>query len=213
MDETVSVRSYKMRTDCGFAPNPYGGMLTIATCKAYIREVAACGEWIAGFTSQALNGDPAGEERLVFLMRVTGKLRRDVYYDLFPQKRPDQDPCGDNIYRPDGNGGYCHVGGIHYTSAEDQEKDRKSEWVLLSDDFYYFGGKPVRVDAVSLKVPRSQSRYGTLTKGIPAEAFIGFITQYAAKHYPGKSGMFEEPYAPPHKARCPSSCGSANIQC
>ena len=202
----TSVRSYKMNTDCGFAPNPYGGVLTIATCKPLIREVAKCGEWIAGFTSKTLNKDPVGQERLIFLMRVTEKLHRDVYYERYPQKRPDKCPCGDNIYRPDGHGSYIHIGGIHHRPEKAQKDDHKSAWVLLSTEFYYFGGKPVCINETPLKIPRSQSPYGVITQGESAEAFIKFVRKYAADTYPGKSGMFEEPHTP-CKLGCTSSCG------
>ena len=205
MPEAI-VRSYKMKTDCGFAPNPDGGVLTIATCKAGIREAASCGEWIAGFTSLTLNGDPIGEERLVFLMRVTEKLRRDAYYERFPQKRPDRCPCGDNIYQPKGDGTYRHVGGVHHREKEAQEADHQSAGVLLSDEFYYFGGSPVPVDKrIRPNVPQGQSRYGALTTGDNARAFIAFVKDWAAQRYPGKSGMFAEPHRP-CDAVCPRGC-------
>jgi hypothetical protein len=200
------VRSYKQKTDCGFAPNPYGGTLTIATCKPGIREVAVPGEWIAGFTSKALNKDPVGEERLVFLMRVTEKLRREEYYARFPQKRPDQCPCGDNIYRPDGNGAYSHCGGCHHKEEKNQQNDHKSAWVLLSDEFYYFGGVPLFIDRdFRPKLPSGQTRYGSITRGDEAVRFITFVKKRAAELYPGQSGQFEEPHSP-CGAKCPGGC-------
>jgi hypothetical protein len=204
------MRSYKMKTDCGFAPNPYGGVLTLATCKPDIREIAACDEWIAGFTSQELNRDPVGAERLVFLMRVTGKLRRDEYYRKFPQKRPAQCPCGDNIHQPDGKGGYRHIGGHHHKDEKSQKDDHKSPWVLLSDEFYYFGGKPVCIDEEARpNLPQGRSRYGHITEGDGAGRFIEFVKRYAAEHYPGKSGMFEGPHSPCDKG-CSCECARAD---
>lgn len=74
--------SYKMTHDTGFAPNPFGHTLTLATCKPQIRRLKKQGDWIAGFTSKALTGDQVGEERLIYLMQVGKKLHlRDYYSD------------------------------------------------------------------------------------------------------------------------------------
>jgi hypothetical protein len=49
--------AYKMTHDTGFAPNPFHGACTLATCKPQIRLHKRVGDWIAGFTSKRLNGD------------------------------------------------------------------------------------------------------------------------------------------------------------
>lgn len=65
--------SYKMTYDTGFAPNPFGATLTLATCKPRFRLCKQVGQWIAGFTSATLTGEPVGEERLVYLMLIGEK--------------------------------------------------------------------------------------------------------------------------------------------
>ena len=100
--------SYKMTSDTGFAPNPFGRTLTLATCKPMIRRSKHEGDWIAGFTSKTLNGDEVGSERLIYLMHVAEKLLlRDYFSDArFQDKIPDMSArgpaikAGDNIYRP-----------------------------------------------------------------------------------------------------------------
>ena len=100
--------SYKITHDSGFAPNPFGHTLTLATCKPEIRRCKRVGDWVAGFTSGELNGDPVGDERLVYLMRVGEKtLIRDYFWDpRFQDKIPNMKAkgpypkTGDNIYRP-----------------------------------------------------------------------------------------------------------------
>lgn len=79
MSDTI-VRCYKTTHDSGFAPNPFFGMLTLATCKPGIRRSAQIGEWIAGFTSGQLCGDAVGRERLVCLMRVDQKITLAAYF-------------------------------------------------------------------------------------------------------------------------------------
>lgn len=100
--------AYKMTHDSGFAPNPFWGYLTLATCKPKIREHKRPGDWIAGFTSKTLCGDWVGDERLVFLMQVDEKVALADYFEdvRFESRIPRPSPaaavyrCGDNIYRP-----------------------------------------------------------------------------------------------------------------
>jgi hypothetical protein len=100
--------SYKMTNDSGFAPNPFWGVLTLATCKVSMRRSKNIGDWIAGFTSGALCGDPVGAERLVYLMKVSQKIPIAEYHShrRFRSKIPNPASrvrvrtVGDNIYRP-----------------------------------------------------------------------------------------------------------------
>ena len=97
---------YKMSHDDGFAPNPYHGVLTLATCKPQLRQKSEVGNWIAGWTSRSMkaHSTPVGQERLVFLAKVAEKLSFDEYWNRYPNKRPGNGPgtlTGDNIYCPD----------------------------------------------------------------------------------------------------------------
>ena len=103
-----------MTFDTGFAPNPFHGVLSLATCKADLRRLREVGDGIAGFTSGELCGDPVGQERKVLLARVAEKLIFEEYWmDLrFPCKKTDWSTAigkrGDNIYcllwqAPDGS--------------------------------------------------------------------------------------------------------------
>jgi hypothetical protein len=40
--------------DYGFAPNPFFGVCTLATCKPKIRKAAAIGDWVVGTGSSRL---------------------------------------------------------------------------------------------------------------------------------------------------------------
>ena len=42
---------YKMTHDTGFAPNPFHGVLTLATCKPKIRACRKADDWVAGFAT------------------------------------------------------------------------------------------------------------------------------------------------------------------
>ena len=82
--------SYKMTNDSGFAPNPFHGFMTLATCKAQIREKKKIGDFVAGVTSNGLCDDRNGSERLIFIMKVTEKVTFGQYYNdkRFQCKKP-----------------------------------------------------------------------------------------------------------------------------
>lgn len=122
---------YKMTHDTGFAPNPYHGVLTLATCKPKIRKNAKKGYWISGWTSNNVQGKSDkfkfkdDNQKLIYLAKVFDNPKIEDYWKEYKQKRqPDQmgkdekggcNSCGntiisqdcnieyfgDNIYEPD----------------------------------------------------------------------------------------------------------------
>jgi hypothetical protein len=93
--------SYVIPRDFGFAPNPFGGFCTLATCKPRIRKAAVKGDWILG-TGSAVNKQTG---RIVYLMNVDLKLTFDQYWHdaRFQFKKPIMNGSlklmyGDNIY-------------------------------------------------------------------------------------------------------------------
>lgn len=147
----MRLHSYVVRYDSGFAPNPFYGYCTLATCKPSIRKGADVEDWVVGCGSNDRSVRRGGY--LVYAMRVTGALSfREYSSDLrFHQKIPyrrgsRKQSCGDNIYfrnaadtewlqrdsfhsKADGSINPDHV-------ARDTGVDR----VLISEDFVYFGG-------------------------------------------------------------------------
>ncbi|MBB5207903.1 hypothetical protein [Chiayiivirga flava] len=146
------IYSYVVRYDSGFAPNPFYGLCTLATCKPTIRKNAKVGDWVIGSGSNERKIRRGGH--LVYAMRVTDAITFDQYSTdpRFESKKPFRNgsrkqSCGDNIYfregpdkdwrqrdsfhsRPDGLMNEQHV-------ARDTGVDR----VLISDHFLYFGGE------------------------------------------------------------------------
>ncbi|GKT00808.1 hypothetical protein AVKW3434_15485 [Acidovorax sp. SUPP3434] len=147
----MKLHSYVVRYDSGFAPNPFYGYCTLATCKPPIRKSAVIGDWVVGCGSNDKSVRRGGH--IVYAMRVTETLDFRVYAadPRFQQKIPyrrgsRKQSCGDNIYyrnsadtewlqrdsfhsREDGSINHDHI-------ARDTGVDR----VLVSDDFIYFGG-------------------------------------------------------------------------
>ncbi|WP_226102426.1 hypothetical protein [Dickeya oryzae] len=180
--------SYKMTHDTGFAPNPFGETLTLSTCKPRFRLSKQVGQWIAGFTSAALTGEPVGEERLVYLMRIGEKiLIRDYYYDpRFLNKRPGETAegrCGDNIYCPviptaTDDEHFELIANPHHNEG-DKKIDTSGRYVLIADEFYYFGKNALVIPAeLCPAIPRSQSAHGRLTTGEQVVRFIDYIRHH-----------------------------------
>jgi hypothetical protein len=178
-EKEIRLFSYKMTHDTGFAPNPFGGLLSLATCKPKIRKHKLVGDWIAGFTSNSLNKEKVGDEKLIYLMKVTGKITFQEFWSSkkFASKKPNinadkiMDKIGDNIYKPKNKNpkkitDYTQIKNVNHKEKH-MKKDLSGEYVLLSDCFYYFG-----VNAVDLPkkirpdVPKGQSAHGTQTKNI-----------------------------------------------
>src|SRR5687767_3276298 len=139
------LHSYVVRYDMGFAPNPFFGYCTLATCKWQLRERAAIEDWIAG-TGGA---DYGLQGRLVFAMQVSEILDFDAYWrdERFYRKRPVLNGSlkqlyGDNIYSRDGES-WAQVSSRHSLAgcadATAMADDLKSTRVLIGQRFAYWG--------------------------------------------------------------------------
>ncbi len=130
--------SYILPYDSGFAPNPYGRACTLACCKPVIRRTASPDDWAIG----TMPAPDAG--RLTYAMRVTQALPFDLYWDAFPEKRPPEDPRGDNIYQPDPRARLVQVPNPSH-DARSVKRDLHANRVLISTHFYYFGREAPRL--------------------------------------------------------------------
>ena len=196
--------SYKMTHDTGFAPNPFWGYLTLATCKPKIREAKLPGDWIAGFTSGTLCGDAVGLERLVFLMQVDEKMTIADYFrdERFSRKIPlhgaadHRRQVGDNIYRPLmenplSDDEFVQVDDYSHGPGE-KSHDLSGHYVLAAKRFAYFGRKALFVPAdCRPTVPYGQAPSGQRTHD-PERVMrlIEFVKE--------TSGLDAAVVAPPH---------------
>lgn len=139
---------YKLDHDYGVAPNPFWGVLSLATCKAQLRhnKYLQIGDWIAGFGSTEMGN----LGRLIYAMRVERILTFDEYWNSpeFLCKRPvlNGTLCqmyGDNVYHTVG-GKVIQEHCAHSLESGEPNKghydtDVSGANVLLSREFYYFG--------------------------------------------------------------------------
>lgn len=145
----MRLHSYVVTRDFGFAPNPFFGICTLATCKPKIRAVAQIGDWIMGTGSKANKR----EKHVVYAMRVTGAMTFDEYWTdpRFQKKKPNlrgslKQAFGDNIYSRDPGSSQWWQFNSHH-SLEDGSPNPKNiatdtgtNRILFSDDFVYWGG-------------------------------------------------------------------------
>ena len=135
--------SYILKHDTGFAPNPFYGFCTLATCKPMIRKTANVGDWIIGTGSKSRNRNGY----IVYAMRVTETMSFNDYWSdpRFRAKKPGQEgcwksACGDNIYWWDPlTNGWSQVEDSYHCDY-DICRDTNTDRVLVSDDFIYWGG-------------------------------------------------------------------------
>jgi hypothetical protein len=171
----VNLYSYIVTHDSGFAPNPFWGYCTLATCKPVIRRTADIGDWIVGL-SRKKDGN-----RLIYAMRVDEILTYANYFtdSLFACMIPDRGTgkvsrLGDNIYQPMPNGGFTQLRSMH-----SRYHDLVGKRVLISETFYYFGSQPVELQGLDeLKVSRNH-------KKISSQDAIRKFLDFIAKQPPG----------------------------
>ena len=112
--DTVEYEEGRLR-QCGSGPNFQGGLITLCSCKHWMRTARHTeswkGVWVAGFTRKSLGN------RLFYLMRVSEAFESHSklwFSDLIPEETKDAKVAdlgkfGD-IYRPKVGSGnpYCH---------------------------------------------------------------------------------------------------------
>lgn len=145
--------TYKIARDYGFAPNPFGGFCTLATCKPDIRQRANVGDWVAGIASKIDTSSP----RFVFVMRVDEVLTYDSYWSdpRFQHKKPTRmgsvkQLFGDNIYHRNNTKNWVQVDSHHSLengtpNYRNISNDTKSEGVLVSAHYAYWGSNAVSI--------------------------------------------------------------------
>ena len=138
---------YVVARDFGFAPNPFHGVCTLATCKPGIRQTARVGDWVFGMGGSKLKA----VGRCIYAMKVTETMSFDAYWSDadFLDKRPVRNGSrkmmlGDNIYHH-GDDGTWLQGDSHHSlpdgspNQHNVHRDTSTDRVLISRHFYYFG--------------------------------------------------------------------------
>lgn len=154
----TKVYMYVVDRDFGFAPNPFHGFCTLATCKPRTRRVAKVGDWIVGMGGRRLRATG----KCIFAMRVSNSETFDSYWSnpLYKDKKPLRNGSkkmivGDNIYwKKDGD--WQQLNSHHSfpdgsANPHNIKNDTQTDAVLISDYFFYFGAGAVVIPEKILK--------------------------------------------------------------
>lgn len=144
----MNLYSYVVARDYGFAPNPFHGQCTLATCKPAIRKYAKIGDWVVGTGSVTLKR----QDYLVFAMQVDDIRTFDGYWSdaNFTAKKPSmlgslKQAFGDNIYCHSNGHSWNQLNSHHSRSDGSPNKhnirnDTQTDRVLIGSRFRYWGG-------------------------------------------------------------------------
>ena len=151
---------YVVDRDFGFAPNPFHGSCTLATCKARIRKKASVGDWVIGMGGSRLHATG----RCIYAIRVTEKMTFDQYWSssVFFDKKPVRNGSkkmmvGDNIYHRDVKTNEWRQADSHHSNPDGSvnehnlRTDTEASDVLISRYFLYFGAEAPTVPTDLLK--------------------------------------------------------------
>ena len=143
----MRLHSYVIRRDYGFAPNPFHGVCTLATCKKLIRRCATVGDWViaTGSVQYHLGG------QLVCAMQISETMTFDDYWadPRFQLKKPVMNGSrmmgyGDNIYHHGPDGDWVQANSHHsledgVANPKNLDDDTETDQVLIAEAFWYFG--------------------------------------------------------------------------
>ncbi|MFQ5961781.1 MAG: hypothetical protein ACE5MG_10315 [Candidatus Methylomirabilales bacterium] len=184
--------TYILTHDSGFAPNPFWGFCTLATCKPKMRSSASMDDWVVGVGSV----NTVGAGKLVYAMQVCEVLSFDEYDrdPRFQSKKPKvsgsrQERCGDNIYHRGSDGRWHQRPNPHHGRGHLKRDVQQGRHVLVAKTFYYFG-------ADALEIPRRFKELIPVTQGHRSrfgaeliQRFLSWLSQSA------KPGVYGEPFA------------------
>lgn len=149
----MKIFSYVVARDYGFAPNPFNGYCTLATCKPGIRRSAVVGDWIVG-TGAKTKYNLAGH--LIYAMKVDETMDYDAYWTdpRFACKRPILNGSlkqiyGDNIYHRNREG-WVQADSHHslengQPNPRNVDHDTSVNRLLIARRFVYFGSAAPRI--------------------------------------------------------------------
>lgn len=191
---------YVVARDFGFAPNPYHGLCTLATCVPRIRAAAKIGDWIMGVGGSRLKATG----KSIYLMKVTEKLTfNDYWVDArFQRKKPLRNGSlvmmvGDNVYHKEALSKTWIQADSHHsnpdgsTNQKNLETDTSSDYVLVSDYYYYFGKSAPDVDCASIEY---KNHRGYSKKLLSNPKVSDFIDRIESDHKEDLNLVLDDPF-------------------
>lgn len=197
----MKLYSYIVARDYGFAPNPFFGACTLATCKPIIRRCASTGDWIVGTGSRT----QGLEDRIIYAMKVSEALSYDRYWrDLrFRKKRPIltggmKHALGDNIYHRNSEASPWIQSNSHHSHADGSpnirniKNDTQTPRVLIGTEFFYWGASGPKIPKRFRQTPQNDVCIGRRNHKCDfSPEFISSFVEWLQSH--GVAGYAGEP--------------------
>lgn len=194
----MKMQSYIIEHDMGFAPNPFHGFCTLATCKPKIRRYTSVGDYVLGTGSKKRSQ----QNRVIYLMRVGKITPFDKYWaDLqYARKKAVMNgsiaQCyGDNIYHHDRDtGDWVQEDSFHSREfGELNEENLRvdtgfTDQVLIGDWFVYWGGDGPMIPPDFAHMVQKTQGHRTIRVQSEIDAFVDWINSV------GDEGLSGDPF-------------------
>ncbi len=211
----AKILSYRMTHDSGFAPNPFGGVLTLATCTPnHMRARLESGDWIVGIEANVLRDKrksslyPIKNNFIVYVAKVDKILSLNEYSNdsQFEGKKHANDKGwketrGDNVYCIENNEWRWTRGHEHDSnkfkyfskgklpSYKPLSQDIKGDRVFICKEFSYFGDFGVEFDINFLDCIKKTCGFKYCRNNDDKyEKFLSYIKSLMTKYGKGKIG-------------------------
>jgi len=165
--------SYVVDHDFGYAPNPVGGLCTLAYCKfsqsgkRNLVEMAKIGDWIVGTGGKSR--ESAGHGRLIYAMCVSLKI--PLFHYLYASQyagRADRFP---------------------------EQPRTQGRYALVSNEFWYFGRNAIDISRIPfLHLPHQFEKRGPGYRSRFPALFIADFEAWIRETY--LPGIYGEPCGP-----------------
>ncbi|MDD4591925.1 MAG: hypothetical protein PHG06_16095 [Parabacteroides sp.] len=202
----MTLYSYVITRDYGFAPNPFGEYCTLATCKPGIRKAAEVGDWVIGTGSDSQKYNIGN--RLIYAMRIDEKISFSEYWNdpRFQDKKPvmngsKKQKYGDNIYYFDITQNKLMQLDSHHSLADgtinkkNYDKDISGVFVLISMCFWYFGEcGPQIPEKMASSIIKGGMGYKKIVDRTIINTFIDWLSSTYETGYNGRPWLFSGEY-------------------
>jgi hypothetical protein len=200
----VDIFSYVITCDRGFAPNPFGGFLTLATCKPRIRRAAGEDDLVLATGSVS----SPYKRKLVYAAVVSKVIPWEQYGSSaeYKIKRPSTKgkwwrKHGDNIYAKV-NKKWKRRRNEYHTTGETMLHDLRGNNVLVCKRFWYFGADAKDIPANLRKVIQKGRGHKRIEDDALAHEFLKWLE---SKYTPGRRGT--PALSPKPTSRCDPESG------
>ncbi len=197
----MSLYTYKLTYESGDAPNPYGGICSLAICKPTIRRTCNVGDWVAGIVSKGLVYRSKSTEdhfdELIYAMKISKKMSFKEYDEYCKKqcniKLPENARTGDCIYFENDKGileqreNYAHNLENKDTDLKGINKKDEDKAVILGEEFYYFGKN-------SIKIPKEMEEIIIKGEGHQRPKNQPYVEQFEEWIRTQKKGINGNPY-------------------